>query len=319
MVQILIALAAGAASALMFVSIVSGALFSLVLFYLAPLPLMVAAMGWGAATALIGGLAASAVIGAIIGLPYMLAFVVTVALPAWWLGHLALLAKPAEGATTTAQPALEWYPPGRLLLWLAAFASLTTITALLSLGFDAASITDVLRRGLTRVLGMREAGGIDAADSEKVVTVLVAIAPVAATIVAMVTLTLNLWLAGKITRTSGRLPRPWPALGSVAFPPMTLAALSLAIALCFTGGLLALCSQIITAALVMGYAFIGFAVLHTLTQATAMRGLWLGSSYAVVMVFGWPLLVIALIGIADAVFGFRQRKIQQIKPPPISS
>ncbi len=319
MIQILIALAAGAASALMFVSIVSGALFSLVLFYLAPLPLMVAAMGWGAAAALIGSLAASAVIGAIVGLPYMLAFVVTVALPAWWLGHLALLAKPAEEATAATQPALEWYPPGRLLLWLAAFASLTTITALLSLGFDATTITDVLKRGLTRVLGMRDAGGLEAADADKdkVVTMLVAIAPVAATIVAMVTLTLNLWLAGKITRTSGRLPRPWPALGTIAFPPMTLAALSLAIALCFTGGLLALFSQIVTAALVMGYAFIGFAVLHTLTQATAMRGLWLGSSYAVVMVFGWPLLVIALIGIADAVFGFRQRKIQQ--PPPISS
>jgi hypothetical protein len=43
----LIALIAGAASALMFASIVSGALISLVLFYLAPLPLMVAAIGWG--------------------------------------------------------------------------------------------------------------------------------------------------------------------------------------------------------------------------------------------------------------------------------
>ena len=47
MTTILIALAAGSASALMFASIVSGALISLVLFYLAPLPLMVAALGWG--------------------------------------------------------------------------------------------------------------------------------------------------------------------------------------------------------------------------------------------------------------------------------
>ena len=39
----LIALAAGCASALMFASIISGALISLLLFYLAPLPLMVAA------------------------------------------------------------------------------------------------------------------------------------------------------------------------------------------------------------------------------------------------------------------------------------
>src|ERR1700761_4634654 len=76
----LIALAAGAASALMFVSIVSGALFSLVLFYLSPLPLMVAALGWGAASALIGGIVASLVVGLAFGLPYMAAFALTVAL-----------------------------------------------------------------------------------------------------------------------------------------------------------------------------------------------------------------------------------------------
>ena len=47
MTTVFIALAAGSASALMFASIISGALVSLVLFYLAPLPLMVAALGWG--------------------------------------------------------------------------------------------------------------------------------------------------------------------------------------------------------------------------------------------------------------------------------
>ena len=49
----LIALIAGAASALMFASIVSGALISLLLLYLAPLPLMVIALGWGPTSAAI--------------------------------------------------------------------------------------------------------------------------------------------------------------------------------------------------------------------------------------------------------------------------
>ena len=87
---VLIALAAGCASALMFASIISGALISLLLFYLAPLPLMVAALGWGPLSATIGGIAAATVLGAIFGLPYCIAFVVAIALPAWWLGHLAL-------------------------------------------------------------------------------------------------------------------------------------------------------------------------------------------------------------------------------------
>ena len=44
---------------------------------------------------------------------------------------------------------------------------------------------------------------------------------------------------------------------------MTLAALCVAIAFCFAGGLLALLAQIVTTALIMAYALTGFAVLHT--------------------------------------------------------
>jgi len=103
MTTILIALAAGCASALMFASIISGALFSLVLFYLAPLPLMVAGLGWGPLSATIGGISAAIGLGAIFGLPYCIAFVLTVALPAWWLGHLALLGRPVAMATVSRQ------------------------------------------------------------------------------------------------------------------------------------------------------------------------------------------------------------------------
>src|ERR1700681_1182008 len=120
---VLIAIAAGCASALMFASIVSGALISLLLFYLAPLPLMVAALGWGPIAATVGGIAAASGLGLMFGLPYCVAFVVLVALPAWWLGHLALLGRPianvgtGNGVVPTA-PAMEWYPTGRILLWI---------------------------------------------------------------------------------------------------------------------------------------------------------------------------------------------------------
>src|SRR3954469_8001877 len=98
---LLIALAAGCASALMFASIISGALISLLLFYLAPLPLMVAALGWGPMGAAIGGIAAGTGLGAIFGLPYLMAFILTVALPAWWLGHLALLGRPVAAGVSS--------------------------------------------------------------------------------------------------------------------------------------------------------------------------------------------------------------------------
>jgi hypothetical protein len=318
--MIFIAVAAGAASGLMFASIISGALISLLLFYLAPLPLIVAALGWGPLAATIGGIAAAAGLGAIFGLSYCIAFAVTVALPAWWLGHLALLGRPTHNNVSSGNGAapvavdLEWYPVGRILLWITGFAALTTMAALLTLGTDAAAIVGALRAGLLRIIGPREAPL--SGETEQWVGALAKIAPAAAAMVAMITLSLNLWLAAKITATSGRLHRPWPELRSAALPPMTLAVLCLAIAFCFTGGLLAILAQIVTAALMMAYAFIGFAVLHTLTQALKSRALWLGCSYVVVVVFTWPVVAMVVLGLADAVFGIRRRFLKG-RPPPL--
>src|SRR3978361_472516 len=111
---VLIGIVAGSASALMFASVISGALISLLLLYLAPLPLMVAALGWGPLSAAIGGTAAAPGLGIIFGLPYCIAFTVAVALPAWWLGHLGLLARPmahdvpSGGGAPQPAPELAW-------------------------------------------------------------------------------------------------------------------------------------------------------------------------------------------------------------------
>ncbi len=317
---VFIALAAGCASALMFASIISGALISLLLFYLAPLPLMVAAIGWGPLGASIGGIAAACGLGGIFGLSYGIAYAVTVALPAWWLGHLVLLGRPVApvGSPTNdaapAAPDIEWYPVGRLLVWISGFAILTTFAALLTLGTDAATITGKLQRGLLRIIGPH--GEAPSGEIEQWVDVVVTIAPVAASVMAMLTLTLNLWLAAKITATSGRLQRPWPDMRTAALPPMTLVVLCVAIGFCFGGGLVAVLAEIATSALMMAYALTGFAVLHTLTQALRSRAFWLGSTYALVVLFGWPVLAMAVLGLADAVFGFRLRYLRQ-RPPPL--
>jgi hypothetical protein len=320
-VTALIGLAAGAASALMFASVNSGALISILLLYLAPLPLMVAAIGWGPLCASIGGIAASVCLGAIFGLPLCIAFAIGVALPGWWLGHLVLLGRPVAGAASSGngaapvEPDLEWYPVGRLLLWIAGFAALTTIAALLTIGTDATTISDTLRRGLTHIFNPPNSEPAPA-EIQQWIGALATLAPIAAATVAMPTLTLNLWLAAKIAATSGKLHRPWPDLRTAALPPMTLAVLCVAVALCFTGGLSAIFARIITSALMMAYAFTGFAVLHTLTLALKSRAFWLGSTYTVVVLFGWPVLVVITLGLADAAFGLRAR-YQRSRPPPL--
>jgi hypothetical protein len=318
---VLIAIAAGSASALMFASIVSKALISLLLLYFAPLPLMVAALGWGPLAATIGGIGAATVLGAIFGLPFCIAFVIMMALPAWWLGYLALLGRPvgnglpSGNGAAPAAPAMEWYPVGRILLWIGGFAILSTIATLFTLGTDAATITATLRAGLLRVLSPPGAASSD--EVMQRIDAMVTIAPAAAASSAMTMLMLNLWLAARITATSGRLHRPWPDLKTTELPPMTLAALSAAIAFCFAGGLLAMLAQTITAALLMAYALTGFAVLHTLTLGLNGRALWLACTYAIVMLSGgWLIPAMMALGLADAVFGIRRRFLQR-RPPPL--
>jgi hypothetical protein len=323
---LLIALAAGLASAMMFASIVSGALISVLLFYLAPLPLMVAGLGWGPLSAAIGGISAATGLGLLFGMPYLIAFVVTVAIPAWWLGHLCLLGRPvtagtpAVGGKPAVAPVMEWYPVGRILLWIAGFATITTISALLTLGTDSETILGVLKRVLQRAVS-----GVDVAadtttnaNTGKMIDALATIAPAAAALVAIMTLTLNLWLSAKITATSGRLLRSWPDLKSAALPQMTLVALAIALALSFAGGLVAIFGQIASATLMMAYALTGLAALHTLTLGMKSRVLWLSSAYAVVMVFGWPILALVALGLADAFFGFRQSFLQRRPPTTVS-
>ena len=193
---VLIALAGGCASALMFASIISGALSSLLLLYLAPLPLMVVALGWGPLAATIASAAASFALAAIFDIPHGIGYVISVALPAWWLGHLALLGRPvASSGNGAAVPAIEWYPVGHILVWIAGFASLSTFCALLMLGTDATAILAALKQGLLRILEIR-----GSTVDEKVLDALVTIMPACAVIGIFVTLTINLWLAEKSPR-----------------------------------------------------------------------------------------------------------------------
>src|SRR5437773_4243537 len=111
---VLIGISAGAATALLFASVASGALISVLLFYLAPLPILIAALGWSHWAALVAAVTASTALAAVFGTFFFIAFLVGVGLPAWWLGYLALLARPATSATPDG---LEWYPAGHLIVW----------------------------------------------------------------------------------------------------------------------------------------------------------------------------------------------------------
>ncbi len=148
----LIGIGAGAATALLFASVASGSLISVLLFYLAPLPILIAALGWSHWAALIAAVFASAGLAAVFGSFMFVAFLFGIGLPAWWLGYLALLARP------TGQPApndMEWYPAGNLVVWAAILGALIVIAALINFGAGEGGFRTALRNGLERMLRMQ--------------------------------------------------------------------------------------------------------------------------------------------------------------------
>ena len=318
MLQIgIVGLGAGAAAALLFASVTSGTWMSIPLFYLAPLPIMIAGLGWSHWSALVAAAAASAALGIAFGGLFFIAFFTAAGLPAWWLGYLALLARPGEAGQIGTPPgaaALEWYPTGRLVVWAAVLAALVVIIAMPGLGTDAESFRSGLAQSLSRMFRAETGAAADgsatvpgAGNIDRFVTFMVAALPPAAAVIATVTSVFNLWLAGRVVKFSGRLTRPWPALAEMTFPKLVSAALALAIALSFLDSLVGIMAGVLSSALLMAYGVLGFAVLHAITRGMGSRPFLIGGVYASVMVFGWPILALSVIGVAETAFGLRAR------------
>src|SRR5438270_3751884 len=134
MLQIVfIGIGAGAAAALLFASVASGSLLATLLFYLAPLPILIAGLGWSHWAGLVATVTAGLGLGAILGFYFFTAFLIGVGLPAWWLGYLSLLARPSA---TSNPNGLDWYPVGRLVLWAAVIGAGIVIVAVPNFGTD---------------------------------------------------------------------------------------------------------------------------------------------------------------------------------------
>jgi hypothetical protein len=311
---VLIGLSAGTAAALLFASVASGSTAAMLLLLLAPLPILIAALGWSHWAGLIAAAAAAACL-AVVGVDFLTVFLFGVGLPAWWLSYLALLARPAPPPNGR-----EWYPVGRLVLWAACINALIVGTTLLSFGTDLASLQSALRAVLDNrlddVVGEQLENPDDAA---RLVDLMVMFVPAAAAASFTLFTVFNLWLAGRIVKISGRLQRPWPPLADMRFPSFAPAVLGAAVAGSFLPDLIGISLSALAASLMIAHVLLGLAVVHALTIGLSGRGFVLGCVYAAIVVFSWPirwpLLFIGLLGITDALFDLRGLIARRRRPP----
>ncbi len=118
--------------------------------------------------------------------------------------------------------------------------------------------------------------------------------------------TINLYLAGRIARASGRLGRDWPDLAMLTYPPGFSLLVALAVLATFAPGIAGVAGVSFTGALLFAYLIAGLALMHFIARMRARWILWF--VYAGLIFFG-PYAAFALMlgGLLEPVFKLRQR------------
>ena len=302
--NILIGFGAGMAAALLFAGLVSGTALAFPLFFRSPLPIAIAALGFGP----LSGAAAAAVASALIGftLSYLAGglYFILFAAPVAWAAHLVGLSRPDDAAPGGRQ----WFPLDVVLMRVAlAVAAAVVVTGFL-LGYDPeALITQtlaVLKTWLTQSDGITPAD----AELEPLVRFNIALMPFTSASLALGILVLATWLGARIAKMSGLLKREWTPLWTVVLPQPAALFFGLAFVASMLPGVPGQIAGAVAGAMGFAFALTGFGLLHAVLIGKAARPLLLFLVYAVSFIFLLPLGIMAVVGLADTALQFRARR-----------
>ena len=302
----------GAVSALLFAVISTGSPLAFLLYLIAPLPILIATLGFGHHAGLVATLISLAVTALIFSPLAGVIQALSIGLPSWFTAYLLLLGRSSE---TDAPEKMEWYPLGRVLFWIIGLSAALTLAGAVMIAPDYAGFVATFGRAVDVVLTYDPdlVAGLSAEEKtqfiETLSSLLANIAAPISTAASVAISVLLLWVAGRIVQASGRLPRPWPDLSTLKLPRLAVPALVFSLALAIAAhDYPALAGRIGLAGLITGFCLQGLAVLHGITRPLKSRRSLLFAIYLVfVMLPGWPVIGIALLGIADMWLSFRTR------------
>ncbi len=341
------AFGSGLAAALLFAAARRQEAFAgLLLASLSPLPIMIATLSFGRAAGLGAAVAAAVTIGALVIAATTAAFsakvvaaaciagfvyAIFLSLPSWWFAYLAgagrsrvvvpwissLLHrshdKLAESAT---RPSPRQHCPfGDILVSIAfvAFVIVTAVTVALILqqpSYEAAISKAVahVEPLIGQMLGSR--GLPEHIQRATLARMVVESMPATASSVIVLAFAVDLWIAGRVADLSRRLPFPWPDIPQGLHVPRICALVFFAcIIVSFLPALPGIIGSIGAATLGLVFVLQGLAVVHDLSRGMKFRTALLTGIYvAIVLLMPWPLIIFALIGLAEAGFGLRDRK-----------
>jgi hypothetical protein len=276
---------------------VRGTTGSLILVYLSQLPLFVGGLWGGVTAAAVAGLTASLMLLATSNIMAVIVFAALNVVPVTLLVRQALLAR------TAADGAIEWYPPGLLAAWLTGLGLMAIMVALLVFGGPddiEALVREILAPALDRLVDKGIPGRDDLAGY------LAMIIPGVVIVSWMVMTLTNGSLAQGLLTRFGATWRPSPDLAALELPRWFPVLLLLATTATALGGVMRFVGVNMILILTVPFCLAGLAVFHTIARRFSRPAVPLVGFYVLAGIFGWPLLLVILLGFLETSFGLRR-------------
>jgi hypothetical protein len=276
----------------------TGSTGSLILVYLAQLPLFAAGLWLGTGASASAGFVAGLILAGAGSLPAAGLFAALNVAPVVFLVRQSLLARTGPGN------AVEWYPPGLMTAWLTGLGLVAAAVTFVFLGGPQGAQA-ALREALAPALDHR----LDEITSEldELLAFVAFILPGIVAISWMAMTITNASLAQGLLARFGANWRPSPDLAALGLPiwiPVLLAGASGATLL---GGTARFIGVNVLIVLAVPFCLAGLAVLHTVARRFPRPAVTLTVFYLLAGFLGWPLLLIALLGLLDSPLGLRRR------------
>ncbi len=290
---------AGLAAALLSIGVITQSTLAMALLLFSPLPIFVAALGWGTAAGFIAALSMAVIVSVLAAPTAALVLVLIIALPAAAAAYFTGLARPASEVGGPSD-SYVWYPLADTLLRLTLIVAAAFIAIGMLIGYS-----DEFAAALVKSLGQQLvatnpqlAPNAEVAQglAEFVVRALPAMQPA----VWVILIIGNLYIALRLTAASGKLRRPkddWPR--ALRMPRTGLFVFAIACAACFLPGGIGYAATAIAGALGAGFLMAGFAIMHTRTRGATWRPIALWLAYLAVIIFTFTLFFFLVAGLFD--------------------
>ncbi len=301
--EIGIAIGGGAAAAILYLATFLGSPVGMFLAYLALLPLFAAGFSFGAVAGLVAAATATILVGLASSPLFGVVFALVYAVPAAGLIRQALLRQGDDDETA-------WYPPGHLLAWLVIYGcGLFAVLALAGGESEIAAISGDIEQAVADMLPPGAMANPKVAELTQAVT---GYFPAILLFSWSIMVIANAAIAEALLAKAGRAIRPKPRYSAVELPHWYAGATAAIAALALIAPWLDLGAPTFAArnaalAMLVPFFLVGLAVIHVWSRRRPARMAILTGCYFVLLLFGWPALLVAGLGFMEQWLLIRRR------------